>query len=685
MKLNIQMFAETRYNGTTATSSTAFYVTRTTTQDPETLTTKEIIRLYLQKKSSGVNSYAQSAPYSISKDGVVVKQGRCSFDFRGASIGTSILVASYTTTLVHDEDGAYDPYRLRAAVSTGTSMFGDCILVVNTVITPAIPVSFNVSIPNFNLEQSPVITVGVNKDTYTYNLRYSISTETTPLTGIIVTGATSTSHIWTMSDELKNDIQLHNPSTANPEVTIFCDTYSGATLKGTRQSVCKVNIGAGIVITGITNTETVANIRQYTNDTSYIRELSKINLSVGLNYSPGVTLKKIQVTVNGNTNIESTTNEVIIENITSSVNGYVSLTIHAISSRGDGETYILEQWLPFVDYTKVEYVNTECSLSRSSDIDHVSAMLKATTFIGNIGSTANTVSLSYKYRIKDSGDPYVFGITQLALNTNVQLEETFEHSKTYEVVFMIEDLIHEGSPMTKIITTTEYVMCEYENGVDFKKAWIKGKEIPTLEDDSRNMITVTTSAYATVRTGSKVPFNTTDYVKGSKLKSDDTNGVVIGKGVTEVLVSFQINGNYTGRQWFVCMKNNTNTNIGAIGKSGADGYTTLVATPKILEVAEGDVITVKSQSDGTVRLNDGMGSGDTCYMTIEDITPQLAVGGSGGDSTSGGSTSSNDYNNLYNKPLINSVLLKGNKTFEQLGAIYLTNTEIEDVINSVII
>ena len=42
----------------------------------------------------------------------------------------------------------------------------------------------------------------------------------------------------------------------------------------------------------------------------------------------------------------------------------------------------------------------------------------------------------------------------------------------------------------------------------------------------------------------------------------------------------------------------------------------------------------------------------------------------------------NDYNTLKNKPRIEDVELKGNKTFEELGAICLSNLEIEKLLNA---
>ena len=45
--------------------------------------------------------------------------------------------------------------------------------------------------------------------------------------------------------------------------------------------------------------------------------------------------------------------------------------------------------------------------------------------------------------------------------------------------------------------------------------------------------------------------------------------------------------------------------------------------------------------------------------------------------------STGDYNDLNNKPSINEVVLKGNKTFEDLGDRILTNLEIKEIFNRV--
>ena len=51
-------------------------------------------------------------------------------------------------------------------------------------------------------------------------------------------------------------------------------------------------------------------------------------------------------------------------------------------------------------------------------------------------------------------------------------------------------------------------------------------------------------------------------------------------------------------------------------------------------------------------------------------------GGSGGGGTS-------NYNSLSNKPVINGVTLTGNLSLEDLGIEEISNTEIEQIINSI--
>lgn len=43
-----------------------------------------------------------------------------------------------------------------------------------------------------------------------------------------------------------------------------------------------------------------------------------------------------------------------------------------------------------------------------------------------------------------------------------------------------------------------------------------------------------------------------------------------------------------------------------------------------------------------------------------------------------------DYNQLKNRPKIEGVTLVGNKTFEELGFLEMSNSEIQDIINALV-
>lgn len=83
--------------------------------------------------------------------------------------------------------------------------------------------------------------------------------------------------------------------------------------------------------------------------------------------------------------------------------------------------------------------------------------------------------------------------------------------------------------------------------------------------------------------------------------------------------------------------------------------------------------------------------GKALNSTSDDIYIDYANGvfeikkvtSSGGGS--GGGTGTGDYNELINKPKINSIELKNNKSFSDLGANALSNLEIENIINSVVL
>lgn len=68
------------------------------------------------------------------------------------------------------------------------------------------------------------------------------------------------------------------------------------------------------------------------------------------------------------------------------------------------------------------------------------------------------------------------------------------------------------------------------------------------------------------------------------------------------------------------------------------------------------------------RLTGNITNANPLDVTVSPITPQVIK----------------DYNKLNNKPQINEVELKNNKSLEDLNVNKLTNLEIEQLINSIV-
>ena len=479
MKLDIQLFASgsVTINGTLSGaggSYAKFYAVRSYTQDLDEVTTTEIITIYLQRLSSYVSSYQNSAPLVVKADGKNIFSGNVSFNLGSITVGSSVKLAEFSRLLHHDSDGKYADYTLSATLTTGTGIGNGNLS--GKITTPTIQTSFNVASSNFNIGNTVPINVGVNNVNYTYTLRYEIGTRT----GTIATNQTNGSYVWTMGDDLINQIKIDNPKTKTVKVKIYCDTYNGETLKGTKNTTVDGTIVDIPEIDVPTRVEQVAKIVALTNSQYVVKDVSKFKFTFGTTAPIGTTIAKYVVYI-GDRTIESTTNEFIVENIIENVDGNTTFATQRIDARGNPSEILLET-VPFIDYTKCEYISTTSTIERDN-LTSIVANLKANWYNGQIGTTQNVLTLAYKYKEK-TASTYTTGsttITSSDLGVDKVLE-TLDNTKVYDFVFTIEDLIYTGGEMSKPLPSSEYVMCEYENGVDFKNATINGVQVATMND-----------------------------------------------------------------------------------------------------------------------------------------------------------------------------------------------------------
>ena len=586
MKLDIQLFASgsVTINGTLSGaggSYAKFYAVRSYTQDLDEVTTTEIITIYLQRLSSYVSSYNSSAPYTISEtiveDGVEktnsLKKGNCSFDFRNTSVGSSVLLATYERTLKHEEDGKYADYTLSATLTTGTGIGNGNLS--GKITTPTIQTSFSVASSNFDIGNTVPINVGVNNVNYTYTLRYEIGTRT----GTIATNQTNGSYVWTMGDDLINQIKIDNPKTRKVKVKIYCDTYNGETLKGTKNTTVDGTIVDIPEIDVPTRVEQVAKIQALTNSQYVVKDVSKFKFTFGTTAPIGTTIAKYVVYI-GDRKIESTTNEFIVENIIENVDGNTTFATQRIDARENPSEILLET-VPFIDYTKCEYISTTSTIERDN-LTSIVANLKANWYNGQIGTTQNVLTLAYKYKEK-TASTYTTGsttITSSDLGVDKVLE-TLDNTKVYDFVFTIEDLIYTGGEMSKPLPSSEYVMCEYENGVDFKNAWIKGKQVATTDELSIKNYSLEEQEIGTWIDGKKLYMKTitAEVAKNTTVKVDLTN-----LNYHEIWIDYGKSFNHYGAQTATPI----NTSSGVSWYSSSSDYgITYVNYLKILNIKNG--------------------------------------------------------------------------------------------------
>ena len=624
MKLDIQLFASgsVTINGTlngAGGSYAKFYAIRSYTQDLDEVTTTEIITIYLQRLSSYVSSYQNAAPLVVKANGVNIFSGNVSFNLGSITVGSSVKLAEFGRTLRHDSDGKYADYTLSATLTTGTGIGNGNLS--GKITTPTIQTSFSVASSNFNIGNTVPINVGVNNVNYTYTLRYEIGTRT----GTIATNQTNGSYVWTMGDDLINQIKIDNPKTKTVKVKIYCDTYNGETLKGTKNTTVDGTIVDIPEIDVPTRVEQVAKIQALTNSQYVVKDVSKFKFTFGTTAPIGTTIAKYVVYI-GDRTIESTTNEFIVENIIENVDGNTTFATQRIDARENPSEIILET-VPFIDYTKCEYISTTSTIERDN-LTSIVANLKANWYNGQIGTTQNVLTLAYKYKEK-TASTYTTGsttITSSDLGVDKVLE-TLDNTKTYDFVFTIEDLIYTGGEMSKLAPSSEYVMCEYENGVDFKNAWIKGKQVVTEDKiPTKSKMTIGLSANVSHKATTKVALNTIMNNIGDKFTLIN-NGIKIGAGVTKVKVSANI------------LQHASSVNLygGYITKNGANlasavnvGFNTITNTsswaffhtgisPIIIDVVEGDIIYLCSYVGATSTVTLQAYAGRAVNLTVEEV------------------------------------------------------------------
>lgn len=356
---------------------------------------------------------------------------------------------------------------------------------------PTIPRASEISsVSTVNIGSSATITVNRKSSSYTHSITYSFGN----LSGTVVTKSSNTSISWTIPTSFY--AQIPNAKTGSGTLTIT--TYSGNTQIGssstksfsvtTSESSCKPTVTGSVVDSNSTTLAVTGN--------SSVLIAGYSTASVSYSATPKNSASIKTITVNNVSAYSGTSSSAVSGTKTISNFNASSINIVAKDSRTYSNTRTLTAG---TNYTLVNYIplTFNGSVSRQTPTGDVLLLsFSGKYFNGNLGATTNTLTISWKWRVKGTsswanGGTLVQG-TDYTINTsnntysgnNINLGNDFDYRNNYEIgVFYNDALVNtsvvlEGRKGTPIVNWGE----DYFN--------VNGLTI--IEDiKCRNMLTIT--------------------------------------------------------------------------------------------------------------------------------------------------------------------------------------------------
>lgn len=482
----------------------------------------------------------------------------------------------------------------------------------------------------FDVEQPITLDITKYVESYTQNIRWVIYNETTQIETLFATfNNVENGSVIQLSQEQLNALYQNTTTIKMPALGMYLDTYDGETLIGSDRVPMVIRI---------LNADPIFTDFDYADSNSITNSLTNSAQDIILGYSAlkvtiptskkavGQKYATMQSYIIDTVPINYSENEINLE-----IPNYNSnkIIVSAIDSR-QKQTNV-EKQLNIINYNPVEVNTTEVEIERTNGSEEETKISFSGTFWnGNFGKTTNSLTISYKYRLAGSTGDYSTGTTTITPTINESsfsvvdkailgdTDSGFDISQSYEIVFEIKDKLED---LSKCEITC--ILSAGSNAIDIKgNKVLKINDIPFEEiipsSPQKNIITVSTNAQTSISANSNIPFNTIYAQCGDteKLKVYNGGGVLIGAGVSKVLVSFVVNSNSNDRKWFYLRKNGVK--VGDYISQTGTSYHTATYSPQLFEVQEGDYFQVLNFV-GTITVNGGITNPKASFMTIEVI------------------------------------------------------------------
>ena len=446
---------------------------------------------------------------------------------------TQVDMGTYSGSITHNNDGTAW-LGVSASVVTNWSGVGSASISAGWT-PPTIPRSANVTGTSSEIGAKTTITIARLTTNFKYNLRYSIKDDAgTEHTGTIATGINQDSYEWTVPEIF---YQYWTKGT-NKFCTIYCDTYNGNSLIGTKSTNIQilVNTNTKPDITNYNfrdmNSKTVA----LTDDNGKMVQgysVGHLSFTATLNY-----YSKVDRVVDEDGNpvdyeIVSNTEQKQVISIEKDYRDFSVIHMiwvwdgRGVVGRIGLRTQNMATFPPAVKtivYARVDYIPLTLSMTAkrpSATTGEIAVAFSGNYFNADFGAVDNTLELSWKYRQKGvetwtNGGTFVkdtdYEITGNVYESkgNVSLGNIFDYRNIYEIAIYYKDKLVDTFT-SKIVTRGLPIFWWNKDGVydgNNKKFLVEG-DVPIIKNE---YTTSTTDTYSC------------NYINGIVESGSNTNG-----------------------------------------------------------------------------------------------------------------------------------------------------------------
>ena len=341
------------------------------------------------------------------------------------------VVATGTRTINHNPDGSRS---FNVSISAGIYTYAVNCTGSKTFTLNNIPRASTLTMDTLILGSANTITINRASSSFTHTLTYKWGDKS----GTIATKTTSTSVSWTPSLDLANSI----PNTSLGQGSIRCDTYNGSTLIGS----IEVTFYGKVPDTSDTKPSISVSISEAVEDVktkigSYVKDLSKLSITVTASGKYNASIKSYTIKANGSTYNEATA---ITDQLTDA--GTMTVTAIVVDSRGYTGT-------ASVNITVLDYSKPKINGFNASRVDNGSnlSVTYDTSYTSLTGPNGSNEAKAYiLYKTKDETE---YTRTQLSnLVGSTIFTNVLDINHTYDVLLEISDSFNSTTVATLIST-----------------------------------------------------------------------------------------------------------------------------------------------------------------------------------------------------------------------------------------